>query len=924
MTQARIFELKLFLEEFQPDIMSIQEVKLNQEQANLFLRFDGYNVHYKPRKLNPEYGGGVAIITRDSIANSVVVGLCDKLDNIGVRVETNDICFNLISLYAPAKTLSLDTIKKYAELDLELFILGDLNSKTPTVGCKSLDPNGKVLDDVLSSNIDLCVLNDHSPTYFMFKSDYSEILDLMLCSTRLANKMSYFEVLNNFMMGSDHAPIACTLSLDKSFRIKTSTPEPRFNFSKADWNKYGHALDALIGELDLENCSDIQNVYEQFSNFVINAANSTIPKFANSYSKSYPSHIIELIKLRRTVRKNKKGKGLDKSSVLNAEFNRLTGLIKKAIKEYTERRWSNFLGKLGPYPASSSIFWQVINRARTQKKSSSIPTLIVDGRKYESDEEKANLFAKVLGETFTESGASTDFDSTIYSYVEDFVSKIDYSDDQYAKVTFSELVGIIKNLKEDSSPGEDGIHNRFLKNLTSKGLDLLLKMVNLSIIDGLPKSWKSAVITMIPKKDIKSSNYADYRPISLLSCVGKLAERVIKNRLYNFLEGTNLIVKEQSGFRNKRGTADNLLFMTQKIQECLNRGKKVCGIFFDISKAFDKVWHAGLIYKLIYLGVPMYIIRFIKSFLSDRFFKVKINDAYSEPHPITCSVPQGSVLGPLLFLVFIGDIPLSNIKSTSYSALFADDLSSIFFFKKPGKIIKSIKTYLENLVSWLFKWRLKMNASKCCYTIFSNTGRSNMEMDLRLNGDPIPYNPNPVFLGITFDEGLCFKKHFENLRVRALKRLNIIKIFSHKSWHINYSTLTNIYRSLIGSIFDYSFFSIACVSETNLKLVQRVQNRAIRIIYKLKWDTPTDSLFSISSILLIKDRFLQLGVRYLMKTTMYKNKFIAVLTSEYLRSWSAITNGLSLSTPLCYFLGFINLIYAAIACMSIFCFVLLY
>ena len=101
MTQARIFELKLFLEEFQPDIMSIQEVKLNQEQANLFLRFDGYNVHYKPRKLNPEYGGGVAIITRDSIANSVIVGLCDKLDNIGVRVETNDICFSLISLYTP-------------------------------------------------------------------------------------------------------------------------------------------------------------------------------------------------------------------------------------------------------------------------------------------------------------------------------------------------------------------------------------------------------------------------------------------------------------------------------------------------------------------------------------------------------------------------------------------------------------------------------------------------------------------------------------------------------------------------------------------------------------------------------------------------------------------------------------------------------
>ena len=187
-----------------------------------------------------------------------------------------------------------------------------------------------------------------------------------------------------------------------------------------------------------------------------------------------------------------------------------------------------------------------------------------------------------------------------------------------------------------------------------------------------------------------------------------------------------------------------------------------------------------------------------------------------------------------------------------------------------------------------------------------------MELDLRLKGDQIPYNPNPVFLGITFDESLCFNKHFANLRVRALKRLNILKIFSHKSWHLNYSTLTNIYRALIGSIFDYSFFSIACVSKTNLELIQKVQNRSIRIIYKLEWDSSTVSLFSISSILKIKDRFLQLGARYIMKTFKYNNKLINVLISEYLRSWSAITKDLTLSTPLCHFLGFINLIYAAI------------
>ena len=204
-----------------------------------------------------------------------------------------------------------------------------------------------------------------------------------------------------------------------------------------------------------------------------------------------------------------------------------------------------------------------------------------------------------------------------------------------------------------------------------------------------------------------------------------------------------------------------------------------------------------------------------------------------------------------------------------------------------------------------------------------------MELDLRLKGDRIPYNSNPVFLGVTFDESLCFNVHYLNLRVRALKRLNIIKIFSHKSWHLNYSTLTNIYRALIGSIFDYSFFSLACVSASNLALVQRVQNRAIRCIYKLKWDSPTGSLFSISSILPLKDRFLQLGARYLMKTFRYNNKFIFVLTSEYLRSWSTITRKnkkikrKEKKTSLCHFFTLINLSYACFVVikMSVFCLV---
>ena len=528
-----------------------------------------------------------------------------------------------------------------------------------------------------------------------------------------------------------------------------------------------------------------------------------------------------------------------------------------------------------------------------------------------------------MRETFTDNCASSDFDCQIHAYVEDFVEKLDYSDNEFSKVSLVELVGVINKLKVGSSPGEDNIHNLFLKNLPIRALEKLLELVNLSLAEGLPDAWKTASITMIPKKENKSSSPSDYRPISLTSCVGKLVERIVKARLYSFLEGKNLIVKEQSGFRNKRGTADNLISMTQKIKECLNRKKKALGIYFDISKAFDKVWHAGLLYKLVYLGVPLYLIRFIKSFLKKRFFKVVIKKIKSKSNPIECSVPQGSVLGPLLFLVYIGDIPLTNAVNISFSALFADDLCALFIFKKKSaKLVKRMRAYLQSLVDWLFKWRLKMNASKCCYTIFSNGGREGFDFDLSLNNELIPYNPNPVFLGITFDEHLCFNTHFANLRARALRRLNIIKIFSHKSWHINKKTLTTVFRALVGSIFDYSFFAVANCSKKNLESVQRIQNRALRCIFRLPWDSPTDQLFTISGVLPLKPRFTQLGSRYLSKALYFKNKLIGSVFSEYIRSYSTITCRKKLSTPFCWFLTMItiSLFFLIILLLNIFSF----
>ena len=147
-----------------------------------------------------------------------------------------------------------------------------------------------------------------------------------------------------------------------------------------------------------------------------------------------------------------------------------------------------------------------------------------------------------------------------------------------------------------------------------------------------------------------------------------------------------------------------------------------------------------------------------------------------------------------------------------------------------------------------------------------NTSKTSLKQNLfkfklKLNNETIPYSSNPIFLGIIFDEYLCFNKHFENLKERALKRLKIIKIFSHKSWRLSHRTLCNIFKALISSIFNYSFFTFSNISDESLNKLQRVQNRAIRCIFKIDWNCLNSDIYKTSGILQIQKRFIQLDCR---------------------------------------------------------------
>jgi hypothetical protein len=249
----------------------------------------------------------------------------------------------------------------------------------------------------------------------------------------------------------------------------------------------------------------------------------------------------------------------------------------------------------------------------------------------------------------------------------------------------------------------------------------------------VPLEWKVAIVQMISKKSDDPTNIKNFRPISITLCIARLFERILLGRLQSHLKRNNIIIEQQSGFRRHRQTKDNLLALIQKSLEATSMGKKVNAIFFDIASAFDKVWHKGLIYKLVQIKTPYYLVKIIDDFLTNRSFRVKINEYSTEEFLIRVGVPQGAVLSPTLFSIYINDVCLENSANKSYTYLFADDIVYFVVYEEWSQELEDeMNNYLARLENWMNKWRLALAPHKCQYTIFTKNRRINTEKKFNL------------------------------------------------------------------------------------------------------------------------------------------------------------------------------------------------
>ena len=414
-----------------------------------------------------------------------------------------------------------------------------------------------------------------------------------------------------------------------------------------------------------------------------------------------------------------------------------------------------------------------------------------------------------------------------------------------SEATEAEVSNIIRNMR-DSSAGPDGISSKILKQTLSLIVKPLVHTVNLSLNQGyFPNPLKIARVIPIYKSG-DPMVMKNYRPVSVLNVLSKVFEKVMYNRLFDFLDANNILYKLQFGFRRNHNTNIALSYLLDKIISSLDRGEVVIGTFIDLSKAFDTVNHSILLAKLYKYGIRGCAHNWIKSYLEKRLQYVYCKDHESSMLEIICGVPQGSILGPLLFLIYINDIV--KVSTSVMPLLYADDTNLFCSGKDTSEIIGTLNNELKLYMRWMHVNKLTVNVDKTKVIIFRKPKRqpSNQIDEIKLNGNIIEKVPSMKFLGVILDETLSWLAHINYIKNKIAKGIGVIckaKRFLYSS------SLLSLYNSFIQPYLIYCIEGWGCTFTTYLEPLWRLQKRAVRLIKSLSYRQETHLAFKELHIL---------------------------------------------------------------------------
>ena len=559
---------------------------------------------------------------------------------------------------------------------------------------------------------------------------------------------------------------------------------------------------------------DINKLWEYIKTNMLTILNENVPTKFTTRNPGKPWINTEL---KRTLRKKKRWFKKYKACPSESIKEKYQDLKREAQKQCREAYVNYVNSAIMDDHSNCKKFWAYI-KSKNKEVNGVVPLINKNGTIAREAVEKANALNEQFSSVFSDADGT--FSGKLPKKIEDKMDHIQITEEGISK--------LLSNLCETKATGPDNISAKFLKTFATELAPVYRFLFQTSLDQcKVPDDWKEANITPIFKKGERNKP-ENYRPVSITSISCKMLEHILCSNISRHLDQNNILTDAQHGFRRHRSCETQLITTCDDFVNTINEKGQTDAVLLDFSKAFDKVHHQSLLVKLENYGIANNTHKWISSFLTNRSQKVMVDNALSSALPVLSGVPQGSVLGPLLFLIYINDMP-DVVSQGSKLKLFADD-SLLYREVKSPTDADILQKDLNALQEWERDWRMEFHPKKCQVISITNK-RKPLHMNYTIHGESLERTTKACYLGVTLDEKLTWNQHINKICQKANQKLGFLK---RNLRNCPKDAKEKAYKAFVRPTLDYS----ACVwdphTQKNIKQVELIQRRAYRFVNNIK------------------------------------------------------------------------------------------
>jgi hypothetical protein len=798
----KYIELKQLAIKHQPDILILNECKIDFTKCKY--NIPGFNKIYDARAAHLVTAMYIKHGLRWNLT-TVIPGVDDVnrcIEGVAIKLETSNGGIIVRGLYNPH--LRFSQIRADWEALLEdnttSINVGDLNLRMQQLGHSQTQAAGNLVKRAID-NREAKLVHTNLPSRPCHRGD--GILDVALV-TQEAMELTY-RTKQLDSISSDHYPWQLEVDIETSEYVQLRRTMGNITESKESRIKFQELIETNLPLTEPTTDVEAELYVEQMEDILTGALDEMAPLREAKRREELPMHIQYMIQHRN--RSKLRAKNAPRGHILRRIYNAAKNILKQALQEYRETQWNTVIES----PENNFTKMWKIQRS-LKAKPQRLPEL--PGMVTEEDTINALVDTAIVKDAIVSHDHANTEIFTPYQPL--------------SETNLNEVIRALRLFKNKKAPGPDQLRADALKLAGPAYHNALAHIINYTLRTGyFPKRWKLGDCIFLHKPGKSHTEAASYRPITLLCIMGKLCERIMYSRILSEINRLELIPEYQHGFTKHKGTGTQILRTGKVITDALAKRNSVAMISTDLSKAFDSINHTGLSRKLFDAGMANNVIQLIENYLSGREARGKYRTMYGKKMPVPHGVPQGSILGPILFNLYVSDIPKNHIAGITLSQ-YADDLCILNEACNPDTASRRAAWAAKTIINYYKEWGLQCNVNKTDCAMFTN--KRKYSRTVKLEHENLPIKTSIKYLGVHLDQRLVMKEHAKNT-VKKVKQVRgmlapIIGWYSKVSLEIKIKVI----KATLLPIIDYGIVQLyPRVCKSKLTELERQYRMALKV-----------------------------------------------------------------------------------------------